>query len=61
MDYYVGIDVSLELSSICVIDGSGKIVREAKISSEPEALIEFLRSLGVAPARIGLEAGPLSQ
>ena len=37
MDYYAGIDVSLEASSICVLDASGKIVREAKLSSEPEA------------------------
>jgi len=61
MDYYAGIDVSLEASSVCVIDGSGKIVREAKIASEPEALTLFFRSLGFAVTRIGLEAGPLSQ
>ena len=61
MDYYAGIDVSLEASSVCVIDGSGKIVREAKIASEPEALILFFRSLGFAVTRVGLEAGPLSQ
>jgi transposase len=61
VDYYVGIDVSLEASSVCVVDGSGKIVREAKVSSEPEALIAWLKALPFAPARIGLEAGPLSQ
>ncbi len=61
MDYYAGIDVSLEASSVCVIDGSGKIVREAKVASEPEALILFFRSLGFAVTRVGLEAGPLSQ
>jgi transposase len=61
MDYYAGIDVSLEASSVCVIDGSGKIVREAKVASEPEALILFFRSFGFAVTRIGLEAGPLSQ
>jgi len=59
MDYYAGIDVSLEASSVCVIDGSGKIVREAKIASEPEALSLFLRSLGFEVTRIGLEAGAL--
>ena len=37
MDYYAGIDVSLEASSLCVVDASGKIVKEAKLSSEPEA------------------------
>jgi transposase len=61
MDYYAGIDVSLEQSSVCVVDGGGKIVREAKVASEPEALAAFLRGLGLALTRIGLEAGPLSQ
>jgi len=61
MDYYAGIDVSLEASRFCVVDGTGKIVREAKVASEPEALILFFRSLGFELTRIGLEAGPLSQ
>ncbi len=61
MVYYAGIDVSLECSSVCVVDASGKIVREAKVASEPEALIGWFSSLGLEFARIGLEAGPLSQ
>jgi transposase len=61
MDHYAGIDVSLECASVCVVDASGKIVREAKVASEPEALIGWFRSLGFDLARIGLEAGPLSQ
>ena len=61
MDYYAGIDVSLEASSVCVVDGAGKIVREAKIASEPAALIGWFAALGLDLARIGLEAGPLSQ
>jgi len=61
MNYYAGIDVSLEASSVCVIDANGKIVREGKVASEPEALIAWLGSLGVSLTRIGLEAGPLSQ
>jgi len=61
MDHYAGIDVSLEQSSVCVVDGSGKIVREAKVASEPGALIEWFGSLGSRVVRIGLEAGPLSQ
>ena len=61
MDYYAGIDVSLEQSSVCVVDAGGKIIREAKVASEPEALIDWFSSLGFGLARIGLEAGPLSQ
>lgn len=61
MEHYAGIDVSLEYSSVCVVDGSGKIVRETKVSSEPAALMGWLRSLGFGLERIGLEAGPLSQ
>jgi transposase len=61
MEYYAGIDVSLECSSVCVMDGSGKFVREAKVASEPEALIGWFGSLGLGLERIGLEAGPLSQ
>ena len=58
MDYYAGIDVSLELSSICVLDATGQIVREAKVASEPEALVAFLTGLSLPLTRIGLEAGP---
>ena len=61
MEHYAGIDVSLESSSVCVVDASGRIVREAKIASEPAALIAWFREIGLAMARIGLEAGPLSQ
>jgi transposase len=61
MEHYAGIDVSLERSSVCVVDASGRIIREAKVPSEPEALVGFLAGLGVALTRIGLEAGPLSQ
>ena len=61
MDYYAGIDVSLELSSICVVDATGQIIREAKVASEPGALATFLAGLGLPLTRVGLEAGPLSQ
>ena len=53
--------MSLECSRVCVVDGAGKISQEAKVASEPEALIAWFRSLGLALERIGLEAGPLSQ
>src|SRR3954452_13439335 len=61
MDHYAGIDVSLECSSVCVVDASGKIVRETNVASEPAALIGWFGLLGLGLARIGLEAGPLSQ
>src|SRR3989475_9044480 len=61
MGYYAGIDVSLECSSVCVVDANGKIWREARVASEPEALIAWFHLLGFGLERIGLEAGPLSQ
>jgi transposase len=68
MEHYGGIDVSLESSSLCVVDASGRVVREAKIASEPEALTTWLKGVGERAreggfeiVRIGLEAGPLSQ
>ena len=61
MNQYAGIDVSLESSAVCVVDAEGKIVCEAKVLSEPEALIAWFAALDVAMERIGLEAGPLSQ
>jgi transposase len=61
MEFYAGIDVSLELSSVCVVDAKGKIVKEMKVASDPEALALFFTSLGGEVARIGIEAGPLSQ
>src|SRR6201993_4350362 len=61
MKQYAGIDVSLECSSVCVVDANGKILREARVTSEPEALIAWFGSQGLTFERIGLEAGPLSQ
>ena len=49
--------MSLNSSSVCVVDESGKIVREVKVASEPVALIHCIKSLGVRVERIGLEAG----
>ena len=61
MARYAGIDVSLDSASVCVVDGTGKVLREAKVASEPEALVDFFRRLGLSLTRVGLEAGPLSQ
>jgi transposase len=61
MNHYVGIDVSLEASSVCVVDENGKIVCEGKIATEADVLIAWLSGLKLELTRIGLEAGPLSQ
>ena len=57
MEHFAGIDVSLELSSVRVVDAQGKIVKEAKVASGPDALVAFFETLGFAVKRIGLEAG----
>ena len=61
MEYYCGIDVSLEQSSVCVVDVKGLIVREATVTSDPDALIAWFSDLDPQVSGIGLEAGPLSQ
>jgi transposase len=61
MKYYAGIDVSLERSSVCVVDAAGKICREGETLSEPEALVGWFATFGTELELIGLEAGPLSQ
>src|SRR5262245_48290104 len=48
-------------TSVCIVDGTGKIVREVKVGSEPQALLAVLRNATYCFKRIGLEAGPLSQ
>jgi len=61
MDYFAGLDVSVKETSVCIVDGAGKIVREARVASEPEALLQVLTSTIYRFKRVGLEAGPLSQ
>src|SRR5215210_204858 len=61
MEQDAGIDVSLDSASVCIVDAQGKIVKEAKGASEPEGLIAWFAAHGTPMARIGLEAGPLSQ
>jgi transposase len=53
--------VSLEFSSIYIVDATGTIVKETKAESDPDALVSFLRGLGIPITRIGIEAGPLWQ
>jgi len=61
MEHYARIDVSLESASVCIVDATGWVVREAKIASEPGVVVSWFRQLGIEMVRIGLEAGPLSQ
>ena len=61
MDYFAGLDVSVKETSVCIVDDTGKIVREVKVASEPEALLAVLKNPAYHFKRIGLEAGPLSQ
>src|SRR6186713_704638 len=61
MEHFAGLDVSVKETSVCIVDDTGKIVREVKVASEPEALLAVLNNPAYHFKRIGLEAGPLSQ
>ena len=61
MEHFAGLDVSVKETSICIVDDTGRIVREAKVASEPGALLQVLKNNAYHFKRIGLEAGPLSQ
>jgi len=61
MDYFAGLDVSVKETSVCIVDDTGRILREVKVASEPEALLQVLSNPTYRFKRIGLEAGPLSQ
>ncbi len=58
MELYVGLDASLKETSICVVDGSGGIVSEGTVNSEPAAIAEFFKAKAGNAVRIGLETGP---
>jgi transposase len=61
MDHFAGLDVSVKETSVCIVDETGKIIREVKVASEPDALLLVLKKPAYRFKRIGLEAGPLSQ
>ena len=60
MQYYVGLDVSLKQTSICVADQAGLVAREGVVGSDPEAISAYVRSKAPNAVRIGLETGPTS-
>jgi transposase len=61
MDHFAGLDVSVKDTSVCIVDDAGRIIREVKVASEPDALLAVLTNRSYHLKRIGLEAGPLSQ
>ena len=58
MEYFVGLDVSLKQTSICVVNEKGSVVREGVVDSVPEAIAGFVKSKAPGAVRIGLETGP---
>ena len=58
MAHYVGLDVSLKQTSICVVSDTGSIVREGVVDSDPEVIAAFVRSKAPHAVRVGLESGP---
>lgn len=60
MKLFIGLDVSLTKTAVCVINAHGKIVKEAQVLSDPQAIVDFANTLKGSVAIIGLEAGPLS-
>ena len=60
MEQYVGLDVSLKMTAICIVDRTGKIAREGMVTSDPDAIAAFVRLHAPRVARIGLETGATS-
>ena len=58
MEHYVGLDVSLKQTAICIVDRTGKVQREGIAVSDPEAIAAFIKSYAPNVVRIGLETGP---
>ena len=61
MDLFIGLDVSLASTAVCVLNAHGKVMKETTVASEPEALAGCLGDLCGSVIAVGLEAGPLSQ
>ena len=59
MDQYVGLDVSLKETCVCVIDGDGNRMWQGKCSSNPNDIEEVVRRHAPRAVRVALETGPL--
>lgn len=59
--HFVGLDVSVQETAVCVVDEVGKVICEHKVPTEPDDIAVLLTSIGVEYTRVGIEAGPLSQ
>lgn len=60
MSHYVGLDVSLEETAICIIDQEGSKVWQGKTSSSPKSIAKVIKSKAPNAVKIGFETGPLS-
>jgi transposase len=61
MTHFVGLDVSVKETAVCIVDDTGKLVCEQKVATEPDDIVTLLISVGEDYGRVGIEAGPLSQ
>jgi hypothetical protein len=61
MEHFAGLDVSVKETSVCIVDDAGRVIREVKVASTPETLMQVLMAPTYHLKRVGLEAGPLSQ
>ena len=61
MTHFVGLDVSVEETAVCVVDDVGQVISEHKVPTEPDDIAVLLTSVGEDYVRVGIEAGPLSQ
>lgn len=60
MDYFAGLDVSLDTVNVCIVNDAGDVLLERKIEAEPAVIADLLRRFGQPFKRVGLEAGPTS-
>ena len=60
MRYYVGLDVSVKTTAVCIVDESGKVIKERSLATEPATLADWLGKTGLEIACVGHESGPMS-